>query len=128
MWLSIFAIFFGAGLGALLRAGFNLVTVSVTSTLPLGTFISNMVGGYFIGIAVAFFGNNQSLSPEWKLFVITGFLGGLTTFSSFSAEVVAMLQQGRFALAVGTASLHLLGSLGLTLLGLKTVGLLWARH
>ena len=120
MWLSIFAIFFGAGLGALLRAGFNLVTVSVASTPPLGTFISNMVGGYLIGIAVAFFGNNQNLSPEWKLFVITGFLGGLTTFSSFSAEVVGFMQRGEVSWALGTALLHLIGSLCLTFLGILT--------
>lgn len=120
MWPSILAIFCGAGLGALLRAGFNLVTVNVASMLPLGTFISNMVGGYLIGIAVAFFGNNPNLSPEWKLFVITGFLGGLTTFSSFSAEVVGFMQRGEVTWALGTALLHLLGSLCLTFLGILT--------
>ena len=120
MWLSILAIFCGAGLGALLRAGFNLATVGVASMLPLGTFISNMVGGYLIGIAVAFFGNNPNLSPEWKLFVITGFLGGLTTFSSFSAEVVGFMQRGEVTWALGTALLHLIGSLCLTFLGILT--------
>jgi CrcB protein len=120
MWPSILAIFCGAGLGALLRAGFNLATVSVVSTLPLGTFISNMAGGYLVGIAVAFFGNNPSLSPEWKLFVITGFLGGLTTFSSFSAEVVGFMQRGEVTWALGTALLHLVGSLALTFLGILT--------
>ncbi|MBU3612065.1 fluoride efflux transporter CrcB [Polynucleobacter sp. MG-27-Goln-C1] len=120
MWLSILAIFCGAGLGALLRAGFNLATVGVASMLPLGTFISNMVGGYLIGIAVAFFGNNPNLSPEWKLFVITGFLGGLTTFSSFSAEVVGFMQRGEVTWALGTALLHLVGSLCLTFLGILT--------
>jgi CrcB protein len=120
MWQSILAIFCGAGLGALLRAGFNLATVGVTSTLPLGTFISNMVGGYRIGIAVAFFGNNPNLSPEWRLFVITGFLGGLTTFSSFSAEVVAFIERGELGWALGTALLHVVGSLALTLLGIWT--------
>jgi CrcB protein len=120
MWQSILAIFCGAGLGALLRAGFNLATVGVTSTLPLGTFISNMVGGYMIGIAVAFFGNNPNLSPEWRLFVITGFLGGLTTFSSFSAEVVAFIERGELGWALGTALLHVVGSLALTLLGIWT--------
>ena len=120
MWLSILAIFCGAGLGALLRAGFNLATVGVASMLPLGTFISNMVGGNLIGIAVAFFGNNPNLSPEWKLFVITGFLGGLTTFSSFSAEVVGFMQRGEVTWALGTALLHLLGSLCLTFLGILT--------
>lgn len=120
MWLPIFAIFFGAGLGALLRAGFNFITVGVASSLPLGTFISNMVGGYLIGIAVAFFGNNPHLSPEWKLFVVTGFLGGLTTFSSFSAEVVGFMQRGEFTWALGTAMLNLVGSLVLTFLGILT--------
>ena len=120
MWLSILAIFCGAGLGALLRTGFNLLSVGVASVIPLGTLISNMVGGYLIGIAIAFFGNNPHLSPEWKLLIITGFLGGLTTFSSFSAEVVTMIQRGEFTWALGTALLHLVGSLVLTLLGIWT--------
>jgi len=118
MWLSILAIFFGAGLGALLRAGFNLATAGIATTLPLGTFISNMVGGYLIGIAVAFFGSNPDLSPEWKLLIVTGFLGGLTTFSSFSAEVVGFMQRGEVTWALGTALLHLIGSLALTFLGI----------
>ena len=120
MWLPIFAIFFGAGFGALLRAGFNYATVGMASSLPLGTFISNIVGGYLIGIAVAFFGNNPHLSPEWKLLVVTGFLGGLTTFSSFSAEVVGFMQRGEFTWALGTALLNLIGSLALTFLGILT--------
>lgn len=77
-----------------------------------------MVGGYLI--AIAFFGNNPNLSPEWKLFVITGFLGGLTTFSSFSAEVVGFMQRGELNWALGTALLHLVGSLVLTFLGILT--------
>jgi CrcB protein len=120
MWLSILAIFFGAGLGALLRAAFNFLTVGAASIIPLGTLLSNMVGGYLIGIAIAFFGNNPNLSPEWKLFVITGFLGGLTTFSSFSAEVVGFMQRGELSWALATALLHLLGSLALTFLGILT--------
>jgi CrcB protein len=120
MWLSFLAIFFGAGFGALLRAAFNLVTVNAASVIPLGTLLANMVGGYLVGIAVAFFGSNPNLSPEWKLFVITGFLGGLTTFSSFSAEVVSFLQRGEYTWALGTAILHLVGSLVLTFLGIFT--------
>ncbi|QWD64507.1 fluoride efflux transporter CrcB [Polynucleobacter sp. MWH-UH2A] len=120
MWLSIFAIFFGAGFGALLRAGFNFLTVGAASIIPLGTLLSNMVGGYLVGLAVAYFGNNPQLSPEWKLLVITGFLGGLTTFSSFSAEVVGFIQRGEFTWALGTAMLHLVGSLVLTFLGILT--------
>jgi CrcB protein len=120
MWPSIFAIFFGAGLGALLRAGLNVATATMASTLPLGTLISNLTGGYLVGIAVAFFGNNPSISPEWKLFIVTGFLGGLTTFSSFSAEVVGFMQRGEVTWALGTALLHLVGSLALTFLGILT--------
>ena len=120
MWLSILAIFFGAGFGALLRAGFNVLTVSAASVIPLGTLLSNMVGGYLVGLAVAYFGNNPQLSPEWKLLVVTGFLGGLTTFSSFSAEVVDFIQRGEFTWALGTAMLHLVGSLMLTFLGILT--------
>lgn len=120
MWLSIFAIFFGAGFGALLRAGFNFLVVGSASVIPLGTLLSNLVGGYLIGIAIAFFGNNPNLTPEWRLFVITGFLGGLTTFSSFSAEVVTLMQRGEITWALGTALLHLVGSLVLTFLGILT--------
>jgi CrcB protein len=121
MWPSIFAIFCGAGFGALLRAGFNLATIGVAASLPVfGTLLSNLVGGYLVGIAVAFFSNNTHLSPEWKLFVITGFLGGLTTFSSFSAEVVGLIQRGELTWALGTALLNLLGSLTLTFLGILT--------
>lgn len=120
MWLSFLVIFCGAGLGALLRAGFNLATVNATSILPLGTFLSNMAGGYLVGLAVAFFGNNPSLSPEWRLFVVTGFLGGLTTFSSFSAEVVGFMQRGEVTWALGTALFNLIGSLALTFLGILT--------
>ena len=90
------------------------------SVIPLGTLLSNMVGGYLVGLAVAYFGNNPQLSPEWKLLVVTGFLGGLTTFSSFSAEVVSFIQRGEFTWALGTAMLHLVGSLILTFLGILT--------
>ena len=102
------------------RAGFNLLTVGFASVIPMGTLLSNLVGGYLIGIAVAYFGDNPSLSPEWRLLVITGFLGGLTTFSSFSAEVVAFMQRGEITWALGTALVHLIGSLVLTFLGILT--------
>jgi len=118
MWLSVLAIFFGAGLGALLRAGFNALMVGFASVIPLGTLLSNLVGGYLIGFAVAYFGNNPNLSPEWRLLVVTGFLGGLTTFSSFSAEVVGLMQRGEVTWALGTALVHLIGSLALTFLGI----------
>jgi len=128
--LSVMAICLGACLGALSRwqLGLWLNPASANAgLLPLGTLAANLIGGYLVGVCVGVFQQLPELDPVWRLALVTGFLGALTTFSSFSAEVVAMLQQGRLAIAVGTASLHLLGSLALTLLGLKTVGLFWAR-
>ena len=114
------AIFCGSGFGALLRAGLNVLGAGLVSSFPLGTLLANLFGGYCVGIAVAFFGNNAAIGPEWRLFIITGFLGGLTTFSSFSAEVVEMMQGGEYTWAVGTALLHVIGSLVLTFLGIMT--------
>jgi CrcB protein len=121
MFYSILAISIGAALGALLRWFFGLMLNSVFETMPLGTLTANLVGGYLIGVAVAFFGIHTELSPEWKLLVITGFLGGLTTFSTFSAEVTSLLQQGRLAWAGATISAHVIGSVAMTLLGIATV-------
>ena len=120
MWLSVLAIFCGAGLGGLLRAGFTFGPPMIGSNFYLGTMISNLVGAYLVGIAAAFFGTNPSLSPEWRFFVITGFLGGLTTFSTFSLEVVQFIQRGEVATALGTALVNLIGSLVLTFLGILT--------
>jgi fluoride exporter len=118
------AISLGAALGALLRWGLSVGLNHLLPTLPPGTLLANLVGGYLIGLALALFAQAPQVSPEWRLFVITGFLGGLTTFSTFSAEVVHALQQGRVGWAVATAGTHLLGSVGLTLLGLATPALL----
>ena len=93
--------------------------------LPPGTLAANLIGGYLVGIAVAVFANAPQLSPQARLFVVTGFLGGLTTFSTFSAEVVTQLQQGHTAWALATALAHLLGSFALTALGIGTVA--WLR-
>ena len=93
-------------------------------SLPPGTLTANLVGGYLIGIAVAFFANNPALSPEWRLFVITGFLGGLTTFSTFSAEVVSHLTEGRLVWALTTISVHVMGSVAMTLLSIGTMSVL----
>jgi len=120
MGTSLVAIFCGAGFGALLRAGFNVLGAGMVSGFPMGTLLANLFGGYCVGIAVAFFGSNAAIGPEWRLFIITGFLGGLTTFSSFSAEVVEMMQGGEYTWAVGTALLHVIGSLVLTFLGIMT--------
>ena len=123
MFTAIIAISAGAALGALLRWGLSLAFNHLVPTLPPGTLLANLVGGYLVGLALALFAQSPQLPPEWRLFVITGFLGGLTTFSTFSAEVVHDLQQGRLAWAAATVSVHVLGSLGLTLMGLATPAL-----
>jgi CrcB protein len=126
MIFSIVAIGIGAALGALLRWAFSLQMNALFPFLPLGTLASNLVGGYLIGLAVGYFGLHPDLPPQWRLFAITGFLGGLTTFSTFSAEVVAHLTEGRLAWALAIAAVHVLGSVCLTVLGLATVN--WLRH
>ncbi len=131
MMLQIAAICLGASVGALARwqLGLWLNPVGVVgSTLPLGTLAANLIGGYLIGVCVAVFQALPELNPAWRLALVTGFLGALTTFSSFSAEVVAMLGQQRYALALGTASMHLLGSLLLTILGIRSATYLIAIH
>lgn len=129
--LTVIAICLGASVGALTRWQLGLwlnPTSASVGLLPWGTLLVNLVGGYLVGVCVGVFQQLPALDPVWRLALVTGFLGALTTFSSFSAEVVAMLQHGRFALALGTAALHLLGSLTLTWLGLQTVTLWVARH
>lgn len=121
---SVLSISTGAALGAILRwvlaGAFNALHPHV----PLGTLAANLLGGYLVGIAIAVLAQMPELSPQVRLFVITGFLGGLTTFSTFSAEVVTQLQQGHTAWALATALAHLLGSFALTALGIATVALL----
>ena len=124
---AVIAICFGACLGALARWQLGLWLNPSTSDdglLPWGTLAANLIGGYLIGLCVGIFQNMPQLAPELRLMCVTGFLGALTTFSTFSAEVVGMLQQGRLALALFTAGIHLLGSLVLTYFGLYTVKLI----
>ena len=120
---SVIAISIGASLGALLRwllAGrFN----PLHPTLPLGTLVANLLGGYLIGIAIAYFSDRPDLPPEYRLFVVTGFLGGLTTFSTYSAEVVMLMHEARVLAAFAVALVHLAGSFALTALGIATVHL-----
>jgi CrcB protein len=118
---SILAISAGASLGAVLRWLLGASLNSLFPTVPLGTLAANLGGGYLIGVAIALFANHPALAPEWRLLIITGFLGGLTTFSTFSAEITGLLQQGRPAWAAAAISLHVGGSLLMTLLGLATV-------
>jgi len=118
---ALLAVFVGAGGGACLRYGLNEVLNHRLPAMPLGTLAANLIGGYLVGLAIAFFAWRSELSPLWRLVVITGFLGGLTTFSAFSAEVVNALLRGEPGWALATAGAHLLGSLALTALGLATV-------
>jgi CrcB protein len=123
MMLSVLAICIGASTGALARwqLGLWLNPVATAGTvLPWGTLAANLIGGYLVGICVAVFQAMPQLDSAWRLALVTGFLGALTTFSSFSAEVVAMLGQERYALALGTAGLHLIGSLFLTVAGMRS--------
>jgi CrcB protein len=123
---SILAISIGASLGAVLRWWLGLALNSLFPTVPPGTLVANLVGGYVVGLAIAFFATYSALAPEWRLLVITGFCGGLTTFSTFSAEIVTLLQQGRAAWAFAAAGAHLAGSVLATFAGIAT--LVWLRH
>jgi CrcB protein len=125
MWKAVAAICVGASLGALLRWWLGAQLNSHFPTIPPGTLAANLIGGYVVGIAIAFFAYAPAFAPEWRLLIITGFCGGLTTFSTFSAELVTLLQQGRTLWACGAAAAHLAGSLLTTLAGIGTVA--WMR-
>jgi len=125
MWKAILAIGLGGALGALLRWWLGLKLNAYLPAIPPGTLAANLIGGYVVGMAVAFFGTYSALAPEWRLLVITGFCGGLTTFSTFSAEVVTLMQQGRALWALGAAGAHLIGSIVMTFAGIGTV--VWIR-
>ena len=124
MWKPILAISVGGSLGALLRWWLGLALNAHFPTIPPGTLAANLIGGYVVGVAVAFFAAYPALAPEWRLFLITGFCGGLTTFSTFSAEVVSLLQQGQALWALTAAGVHLAGSLIMTFAGIATVVLI----
>jgi len=121
MLQSILCISAGASAGALLRWLLGMSLNSLFPTVPPGTLAANLIGGYLVGIAVAVLAQRPDLPPEWRLFVVTGFLGGLTTFSTFSAEVTTLLQQQRLAWATAAIGAHVLGSLAMTVLGLASV-------
>ena len=125
---SVLAICVGACVGALLRWRLGLWLSTPGALLPWGTLAANLIGGYLVGLCVAIFQQLPHIDPIWRLTLVTGFLGALTTFSSFSAEVVGMLQQARYALALCTASVHLFGSLLLTVAGIQTATIFIANR
>jgi len=124
MFTSILAICTGASAGAVLRWLLSSALNALFLAVPLGTLAVNLIGGYLIGVALAVFAAVPDIASEWRLLITTGFLGGFTTFSAFSAEVVVMLQQGRVAVAGLTVLAHVAGSLLMTALGLATVAFL----
>lgn len=124
MFHPVIAICVGASAGALLRWQLGMTLNSLFPPIPMGTLIANLVGGYLIGLAIAFFEAFPLVAPEWRLFFITGFLGALTTFSTFSAETAELVRQGRLGMMCGAMALHVGGSLAMTLLGIGTFALL----
>lgn len=117
---AFMAIGIGAATGAWLRWGLNVWLNAVLPNLPIGTLSANLIGGYLIGIAFAFFTQYPGLSPEWRLLIITGFLGGLTTFSTFSVEAVTELMRGQYGWGATIVLTHVAGSLIMTILGIQT--------
>ncbi len=115
------AVGIGAALGAWLRWVLGIALNPLFPTVPMGTLVANLTGGYLIGMAVEYFTQHAGLPPEARLFIITGFLGGLTTFSTFSAEAVALLARAQYAWGAVLIGSHLLGSLFATVLGIMTV-------
>jgi CrcB protein len=118
--MSWIAVGVGAALGAWLRWGLTIFLGQLHSHIQLGTLVANLVGGYLIGLGLGLFGSYPGLSPEWRLFAITGFLGGLTTFSSFSGEAMVLLQRGHYGWALAHSGLHLLGSIAFCIAGFAT--------
>ncbi|NNM82075.1 MAG: fluoride efflux transporter CrcB [Burkholderiales bacterium] len=121
------AVGIGAGLGAWLRWWLGILLNPVFPTLPFGTLAANLLGGYLVGLAVAFFSEHSGLPPEVRLFIITGFMGGLTTFSTFSAESVTLISRSEYLWAAAHVAVHVGGSLTMTMLGIATFQFLKSR-
>lgn len=125
MMRSVIAIAVGATLGALLRWWLGIELNRHFPSIPPGTLTANLIGAYVIGVGIALFARLPALAPEWRLFVMTGFCGGLTTFSTFSAEVVALIQQRQPLWLCVAVFAHLVGSVAMTFAGIGTVA--WLR-
>ena len=122
MPLALFAVMFGGAIGSACRWWIGLRLNALFAHIPLGTLLVNLVGGFVIGLALGLFARYPGLDVQWKLLLVTGFCGGFTTFSTFSAEVVTLLQSGRLGWAALTITIHVLGSLLLTLAGFALAG------
>ncbi len=118
--LGILAVGIGAAVGAWLRWVLGQFLNAYFPAIPPGTLAANLIGGYVVGAAIAFFSQSAGVPAEWRLLIITGFCGGLTTFSTFSAEIATLLQSSRWALLAGAITLHVGGSLIMTLLGIAS--------
>lgn len=126
MWKPALAVALGSAMGGLLRWGLSLRLNALFPALPPGTLVANLLAAYIGGVAIALLAHLAQLSPEWRLFIITGFCGGLSTFSTFSAEIVSLLQREWYWSAAGAITVHVSGSVAMMLAGLATVA--WLRH
>ena len=124
MWLSFLAVSVGAVIGANLRWALGLWLNASYHAIPLGTLVANLAGGWLVGLLIGVFMDGSSLAPEWRLFAITGLCGALTTFSTFSLEMFAALQEGKWSMAIAGVLAHVVGSILMTALGIYTFGLL----
>jgi CrcB protein len=122
--LAFLAVGIGAAMGAWLRWGLGIWLNELHPAIPMGTLSANLLGGYLIGLAIAFFAQHPGLSPEWRLLLVTGFLGGLTTFSTFSAETFTLFSRAQIVMGLTAIGLHVAGSLVMTGLGVWTFKLL----
>jgi CrcB protein len=123
MWKAILAVAAGSAIGGLMRWGLSFKLNALFPEVPLGTLTSNLIAAYVVGAAIGYFSQAPGIAPEWRLIIVTGFCGGLSTFSTFSGEVVLLLQEGRASWALGAIALHVCGSLLLTLAGIVTARL-----
>jgi len=126
--LSVLAVGIGAFAGALMRWAFGIALNPLLPLLPLGTLAANLLGGFIIGAALGVFSQFQSLTPEWRLFVTTGFCGGLTTFSTFSAETVTLMLRQQYGWTAAIVAAHLFGSLLMTLAGIGLMRVIFSSH
>jgi CrcB protein len=121
MWKSIAAVAAGSALGALLRWQLGNRLNSLFPFLPPGTLAANLIGAYVAGLAMAFFSCHPALPLEWRLLIVTGFCGGLTTFSTFSAEISFLIRQDQWFWTAGAVTGHVAGSVLMIFAGIATV-------